>query len=81
MSYLLVQPTVLYKYSIDGLRVANYVSLTVYGDDTGLVAKECPGSDELTGMKYVFYGGHEYITTDTALRDLWLAAGWTVTNV
>lgn len=81
MTFRLIPPVIQNKYIIDGLRIAHPVALTVYGSDSGLVAAECPSSDLLATQQYVFYGGHEYTTNSTALRDLWLAAGGTVENV
>lgn len=51
---------------------------TVFGDDV-LLLTAYQGSREIPfGTKYIWYGGHQNTTGDTAIRDLWLANGFTV---
>jgi hypothetical protein len=50
----------------------------VYGDDTTLHTDENPKTEVLLSAKYVWQGGHDNITEDQAIRDLWLANGYQV---
>jgi Glycosyl hydrolases family 16 len=79
----MVQPTRIERWRLgDGtsnvIYVTNVVGLTVYGDDDGLFTIENPKTEQLDGAKYVWQGGHDNITTDQAIRDLWLANGYQV---
>lgn len=58
--------------------VTNVVGLTVYGDDAELSTIENPKTETLDAAKYVWQGGHDNITQDQAIRDLWLANGYQV---
>lgn len=79
----LVQPTRIERWRLgDGtpnvVYVTNVVGLTVYGDDDLLSTIENPKTETLDSAKYVWQGGHDNITTDQAIRNLWLANGYQV---
>lgn len=74
----LVAPILDETLTHDGLRIPRRTGLTVFGDDTLLVAKETPSNHELAGKQHVFFGGYEYITEDATLRDLWVSSGFEV---
>lgn len=82
----LVQPTRLDRYLFEpqpGHRqyVNNLVSFTIYGSGGTLVAVEAPDGNDLAAAQYVYLGGHENITTDPAIRAMWLSNGFEVENV
>lgn len=79
----LVQPTRIERWRLGDdswnvIYVTNVVGLTVYGDDTELHTIENPKTEQLASAKYVWQGGHDNITEDQAIRDLWLANGYQV---
>jgi len=78
----LTQPTRVERWRLGGpnnvIYVNNVVALTVYGDDTTLHTDENPKTEVLLSAKYVWQGGHDNITEDQAIRDLWLANGYQV---
>lgn len=79
----LVQPTRIDRYDIEGsLTMPNRVSPTIYGPSGGpLVAEYGPSRADLDAADLVFYGGHDYTTTDAALISLWQSSGFTVEEV
>lgn len=79
----LVQPTRIERWRLGDdswnvIYVTNVVGLTVYGDDSGLSTIENPKTEQIGAAKYVWQGGHDNITTDQAIRDLWVANGYSV---
>lgn len=78
----LVQPTRIERWRLGDpgnvIYVTNVVGLTVYGDDNGLFTIENPKTETLESAQYVWQGGHDNITTDQAIRGLWLANGYDV---
>lgn len=78
----LVQPTRVERWRLGDpgnvIYVKNVVGLTVYGDDSGLFTAESPRAETLFSAKYVWQGGHDNITEDQAIRDLWVANGYQV---
>lgn len=82
----LVNPTRLDRYVFEpfpNLRhhVNRVASFTVYEKDGALVAREYPDGNDLAEAEYYWLGGHENITTDPAIRDLWLLNGFEVEHV
>jgi hypothetical protein len=80
--YRLVQPERVERWRLGDpgnvIYVRNVVGLTVYGDDSGLFTAENPKTETLFSAKYVWQGGHDNITEDQAIRDLWVANGYQV---
>lgn len=80
--YRLVQPTRVERWRLGDpgnvIYVRNVVGLTVYGDDTQLFTAENPKTETLFSAKYVWQGGHDNITEDQAIRDLWVANNYQV---
>jgi hypothetical protein len=79
----LVQPTRIERWRLGDdswnvIYVTNVVGLTVYGDNSGLSTIENPKTEQVAGAQYVWQGGHDNITEDQAIRDLWLANGYQV---
>lgn len=79
----LVQPTRVERWRLGDdswnvIYVTNVVGLTVYGDDSGLATIENPKAEQISSSKYVWQGGHDNITSDQAIRDLWMAHGYQV---
>jgi hypothetical protein len=60
-----------------GLRYRTRAGKTAFGEAAPLTVQREP-SDEQLSSTYVFLGGHVHETTDTAIRDLWLASGFEV---
>lgn len=81
MAWKLTHPTRVDKFSLAGSNVFRQtVEYTVYGDENGLFLAQ-DGSVEIPfGTKYIWQGGHQNITNDAAIRDLWTQYGyqWTV---
>lgn len=82
LRWRLVAPKHTDKYQIKGSLVWSMTRQeTVFGDDTTLYSS-FEGSREIPfGTKYVWPGGCDNITTDPAIRALWLANGYTVEAV
>ncbi len=78
----LVQPTRIERWRLGDpgnvIYVTNVVGLTVYGDDSGLFTIENPKTETLESATYVWQGGHDNITDNQAIRNLWLANGYQV---
>jgi hypothetical protein len=78
----LVQPTRIERHRIGGpwnvLYITNVIGLTVYGTGQILRTQENPRADDLTAAQYVWQGGRDNITEDQAIRDLWVANGYSV---
>lgn len=78
----LVQPTRVERHRLGGpwnvIYVTNVVGLTVYGTGQVLRTQENPRADDLAAAQYVWQGGRDNITEDQAIRDLWLANGYSV---
>lgn len=79
LRWRLVAPKHTDKYQIKGSLVWSMTRQeTVFGDDTTLYSS-FEGSREIPfGTKYIWPGGCDNITTDPAIRALWLANGFTV---
>lgn len=78
----LVQPTRIERWRLGDpgnvIYVRNVVGLTVLGDDTSLRTVENPRTEDIVSAKYVWQGGHDNITDNSAFRDLWIANGYQV---
>lgn len=87
--YRLVVPQIVEYFTMPGtvgLRTSKVREITVFGDENGLFTSEegsiAEGADEYGaipfGTKYIWYGGHENLTDDPTIKDLWLAHGFEV---
>jgi hypothetical protein len=78
----LVQPTRIERHRLGGptnvIYVTNVIGQTVYGTGSVLRTQENPRADDLASAQYVWQGGRDNITEDQAIRDLWLANGYSV---
>lgn len=81
----LVNPTVTDRYRLGGPRnwiyVQNVRGITVLGTGSTLTAVENPTTEQITSAQYVWLGGHDNITDSSAIRDLWVANGFSVEMV
>lgn len=87
MAWRLIAPQIVEKYPIAGSLVySKKRELTVFGDDVELFTAEegglTEGGDEYNsipwGTKYIWQGGHVNTTSDAAIKDLWIANGFSV---
>lgn len=90
LGWRLVNPQIVDRYPIQGSLAVNITrAVTVFGDENGLFTSDqgtlSGGGDSYGaipfGTKYIWYGGHENITSDPTIRDLWLAHGFEVESV
>lgn len=86
----LAMPKTTDYWTVSGsLRVSIQREATVFGDDTTLYTSfdgVLSGGGDADGAiphttKYIWFGGHDNVTADTAIRDLWVANGFTVQEV
>lgn len=91
--YRLVVPQIVERFPFPGTNGAMTTRLTrevtVFGDENGLFTSEQgsipEGGDEYGaipfGTRYIWYGGHENLTDDPAIKNLWLTYGFEVESV
>lgn len=88
--YRLVAPRVKDRQVLRGsLAITIWREVTVFGDENGLFTTDLgspsPGSDSYGAIpfnaKYVWLGGHENVTDDPAIKELWLAYGFEVEDI
>lgn len=78
LEWRLVHPQVTDRISVKGSLLTKQVrELTVFGDLSGLYTSE-DGGNVPEDSVYVWRGGYENTTTSEAIKDLWLANGFTV---
>lgn len=86
----LKMPAIRERVKIRGsLQVSIFREATVFGSDAGLFTSTegvLSGGGDAYGaipwnVKYLWHGGHDNTTTSTAIRDLWIANGFTVEEV
>lgn len=86
-AWRLVMPTIRERHRLRGqLFTSVYREVTVFGDEAGLFTSDngyiAEGADEYGaipfGTKYIWHGGHINVTTDPAIRNLWIEQGFEV---
>lgn len=86
----LVMPKTTDYWTVSGsLRVSIQREATVFGNDSTLYTSfdgVLSGGGDADGAiphttKYIWFGGHDNVTADTVIRDLWVANGFTVQEV